>query len=82
MMIEAAGARDWPWLDYLASQDAACERTVAGGRCTLCERDAPELVPWATAERLCWGCVDVQLDLLARAIMDAGPVPVTLEVAA
>lgn len=46
---------------------AACERTVAAGRCTGCENEAPELVPWA-GERLCWSCTDLQLDLMAAAM--------------
>jgi hypothetical protein len=54
-------------------------RTLASGRCTLCEADTAELVPWA-GERLCWTCTDLQLDLLARAVMEAGAVPVTLAV--
>jgi hypothetical protein len=53
-----------------------CEKTVAAGRCTLCENDAAELVPWATGERLCWECVDQQMDLLARAVEDILPVEV------
>lgn len=62
--------------------DHPSEMTVAGGRCTLCEADAPELTPWATRERLCWTCVDLQLDMLALALVEAGPFPVTLGVAA
>lgn len=56
------------------------QQTVAGGRCSLCERDADELLPWAS-QRLCWDCVDIQLDLLAKAVQEAGAVPVLMEVA-
>jgi hypothetical protein len=54
---------------YDAVEDftASCERTVAPGQCTGCERDAGELIPWS-GERLCWRCVDLQLDLLALAM--------------
>lgn len=55
--------------DALADFQAACERTVAGGACTLCEADSPELIPWS-GERICVGCMDTQLDLLALAIRD------------
>lgn len=58
------------------------EMAVSGGLCTLCERHADELIPWAARERLCWPCVDVQLDLLATALMEAGPFPVALGVPA
>jgi hypothetical protein len=53
--------------DAVADFTASCERTVAAGRCTGCEEASPELVPWS-GERLCWSCVDVQLDLMALAI--------------
>jgi hypothetical protein len=46
---------------------ASCERTVAAGQCTGCEEPSPELLPWS-GQRLCWRCVDVQLDLMALAI--------------
>jgi hypothetical protein len=59
-----------------ADLNASCETTVAAGRCTLCENDAAELVPWTTRERLCWECVDQQMDLLARAVEDILPVEV------
>lgn len=52
------------------------EAAVKGGTCTLCEDDASELVPWATRERLCWHCVDIQLDLLAKAVRDIMPVEI------
>jgi hypothetical protein len=57
---------------YDAVEDfiALSERTVAAGRCTGCEADAPELLPWTSHERLCWRCVDLQLDLLAKAISE------------
>lgn len=54
--------------DALADFTAACERTVAGGRCTGCEEEAAELLPWTPRERLCWACTDLQLDLMAKAI--------------
>lgn len=54
---------------------AACERTVAPGQCTGCEADAAELIPWS-GEKLCWRCVDVQLDLMAAAILADAPVSV------
>lgn len=69
------------WRDRQASVDAShdftasCERTVAPGQCTGCEEDAPELIPWS-GERLCWRCVDVQLDLMAAAIMEEGAISV------
>lgn len=53
--------------DAQADFASAAERTVAPGRCTLCEEDSPELVPWS-GERLCWNCTDRQLDLLALAV--------------
>ena len=49
---------------------AQCERTVAPGTCTGCERHADELLPWTPAERLCHRCVSYQLDLLAKAIAE------------
>lgn len=55
--------------DAVADFTAACERTVRGGQCTGCETPAPELIPWS-GERLCWDCVDTQLDLLAKAILE------------
>lgn len=58
------------YLDFAA----ACERTVAPGRCTGCEKPAAELIPWS-GERLCWSCTDLQLDLLAKAV--SGDVMVT-----
>lgn len=54
--------------DATADFTAACERTVAGGRCTGCEQEAAELLPWTPRERLCWACTDLQLDLMAKAI--------------
>jgi hypothetical protein len=56
--------------DAEADFTAASERTVAPGRCTGCETDAAELLPWTPRERLCWRCVDLQLDLLAGAISE------------
>lgn len=50
---------------------SACEQTVAGGRCTMCEADSYELLPWS-GERICWDCFDHQLDLMAKAIQEAG----------
>ena len=55
-------------VDAQADFTAACERTVAGGTCTGCEEAAGELIPWTPNERLCWRCVDLQLDLLAVAM--------------
>lgn len=49
---------------------AACERTVAPGRCTGCEADADTLIPWS-GERLCWPCTDTQLDLMAQAMTES-----------
>lgn len=46
---------------------------VPEDRCTLCEQDADQLIPWR-GERLCWDCVDLNMDLLARAIAEATPV--------
>lgn len=54
-------AQGYTWQDV-------CERTVAGGTCTLCGHDSDELLPWASSERLCWDCTDYQLDLLALAV--------------
>jgi hypothetical protein len=56
---------------YDAHEDftAACERTVAAGQCTGCEETAPELIPWS-GQRLCWHCVDLQLDLMALAVRE------------
>jgi len=54
-----------------ADDTPACERTVAGGTCTQCERRSPELLPWS-GERVCWDCFDRQLDLMAIAIREAG----------
>lgn len=53
--------------DAMGDIAAACERTVAPGQCTGCEQDSPELIPWSS-QRLCWACVDLQLDLMALAI--------------
>jgi hypothetical protein len=50
------------------------EPLVRAGVCAGCESDADELVPWAS-KRLCWDCVDKQIDLLARAVAD---LPVTV----
>ena len=61
--------------DAQADFTAASERTVAPGQCTGCEEDAPELIPWS-GEKLCWACVDVQLDLMAQAILEEGAVSV------
>ena len=61
--------------DALADFAAACERTVAPGQCTGCEENAAELIPWS-GEKLCWHCVDVQLDLMAAAILEEGAVSV------
>ena len=55
--------------DAIADFTAACERTVAPGLCTGCEVPAAELLPWS-GERLCMGCVDLQLDLLAKAVRE------------
>lgn len=59
--------------DAIADFTASCERTVRGGQCTGCEAEAAELIPWSS-QRLCWSCVDTQLDLLARAILEDAPV--------
>ena len=59
-----------------AGTDCLSEHTVAGGVCTLCENEASELVPWGTAERLCWGCTDLQIDLLAKAVAEGYDVEV------
>lgn len=61
--------------DAAVDFQAACERTVAGGRCTLCENESAELIPWS-GERLCMGCVDLQLNLLAKAVQEDTPVTV------
>lgn len=53
-----------------ALQEGQCEKTVMGGRCTQCEHDTFELLPWS-GERLCWDCFDHQLDLMAKAIHEA-----------
>ena len=65
-----AGELAWQQARTDAETDftAACERTIAAGRCTGCEQDVPELLPWASHERLCWACADLQLDLLAIAV--------------
>lgn len=74
--LQASGYQGF-YLDQLAMADAqrdfaaACERTVAPGQCTGCEEAAPELIPWS-GQRLCWRCVDLQLDLLAKAIAEEG----------
>lgn len=54
--------------DAVEDHAASCERTVAAGRCTGCEAEAGELIPWTPRERLCWACTDLQLDLMAKAI--------------
>lgn len=54
--------------DAVEDHAASCERTIAGGRCTGCERESAELLPWTSRERLCWDCADLQLDLMALAI--------------
>ena len=59
--------------DAIHDEQSAAERTVAGGRCTLCEEDVPELLPWS-GQRLCWQCVDLNLDLLAKAVLETTPV--------
>lgn len=59
--------------DAIYDEQSAAERTVAGGRCTLCEEDVPELLPWS-GQRLCWDCVDLNLDLLAKAVLETTPV--------
>ena len=51
--------------------DCLSELVIAGGLCTLCENDADELLPWGGCERLCWACVDLNLDLLAKAVSEA-----------
>ena len=69
-------ALEQAWQDRHAQVDAehdftaSCERTVAPGVCTGCERPAAELLPWTPVERLCHGCVSYQLDLLAKAISE------------
>lgn len=57
--------------DAVEDHAASCERTVAAGRCTGCEQEAGELIPWTPRERLCWRCTDLQLDLLALAMGQA-----------
>lgn len=39
--------------------------------CTGCEKavDKGDLIPWS-GQRLCWDCMDFQLDLLAKAVSD------------
>jgi hypothetical protein len=56
--------------------DCLSEAVIAGGQCTQCEHDSAELIPWTTDQRLCWDCVDFQLDLLALAVQDILPVEV------
>lgn len=58
-------------LDATADFSAQCEKTVMGGRCTMCEASSYELLPWS-GERICWDCFDHQLDLMAKAIREAG----------
>lgn len=65
MMISTLG-------DTKALAEGQCERTVAGGQCTLCAAGSYELLPWS-GERVCWDCFDRQLDLLAKTIHEAGP---------
>ena len=57
-------------VDATHDHAAQCERTVAPGVCTGCERPSAELLPWTPAERLCHRCVSFQLDLLAKAIAE------------
>ena len=45
------------------------ESATAGGTCGGCEKEAAELIPWAS-QRLCWDCVDLHLDLLALAVAE------------
>jgi len=43
------------------------ERTVRGGRCTSCEREADQLLPAGLGQRICGTCWDAQMDLLVTA---------------
>jgi hypothetical protein len=63
--------------------DHPSESVVAAGRCGGCEKEAGERIPWGS-QKLCWDCVDAQLDLMALAVAQAVPVPVMvgIEVAA
>lgn len=56
----------------MIQQENQCEVTVAGGQCTMCEADSPELWPWS-GHRVCQDCFDKQLDLLALAVREAAP---------
>jgi hypothetical protein len=56
---------EWEW------PAAAAVRVES--RCTGCEASTGPLVPWA-GERLCLACVDLQLDLTAKALMEDLPV--------
>jgi hypothetical protein len=47
-------------------QEAEAIRNAPGSLCPHCEREADELVPWE-GERVCWPCIERQLDLLVRA---------------
>lgn len=55
------------------AEDHPAHANLKSGRCTLCEEDATELVPWGQRESLCWQCADYQLDLMARAIQEIVP---------
>jgi predicted nucleic-acid-binding Zn-ribbon protein len=45
-------------------------RTFPAGTCQGCGSGEAGLVRWA-GKRYCWGCADLQLDLLAMALQDA-----------
>jgi hypothetical protein len=68
---------------YADHQNAAALRELTRGEgdqflpaariCTGCDREVyGDLVPWS-GERLCWDCTDLQLDLLAAALLEDSP---------
>lgn len=60
------------WRDARHDFTATVNRAVAPGSCTGCETSGVKLFRYGR-EILCGGCMDTQLDLMAKAVIDLVP---------
>jgi hypothetical protein len=66
-LTPAAPGPEWEW--------PAAAAVLIESRCTGCETSTGPLVPWS-GERLCLDCVDTQLDLMAKALIEDAAIQV------
>jgi hypothetical protein len=73
--LEKAGLAEADQPTRLASE------TLPRNVCTGCKRGTDgDLVPWS-GQRLCWDCTDLQLDLMAKAVLEEMDIPVLTRLA-